>query len=95
MANASRCGDMGSGHDACPPTTVSSCSGNVIIEGSGAARVGDSLVSHGCLVHPNHGRTISSGSSNVIVNNSPLARIGSSIDCGGALIEGASSVQTS
>ena len=92
---ASRLGDTGLGHDACPPTTVSSCSPNVIIEGRGAARIGDSLVSHGCRVHPNHGRTIVSGSPNVIVNNSPLARISSSIDCGGELIEGASTVETS
>lgn len=54
-----RLGDTDTGHDACPGTVLVSASTNVIINGKGAGRVGDSYAPHGCIVHPEHIQRIS------------------------------------
>lgn len=46
---ATRLGDTDTGHDACPGTVLVSSSTNVIINGKGAGRVGDSYAPHGCI----------------------------------------------
>ena len=46
---ATRLGDTDTGHDACPGTVLVSASTNVIINGKGAGRVGDSYSPHGCI----------------------------------------------
>ena len=48
MPKATRLGDNDTGHDACPPTALVTASANVIINGKGAGRVGDSYAPHGC-----------------------------------------------
>lgn len=92
MPNATRLGDMDTGHDACAPTALISASSNVIINGKGAGRVGDSYAAHGCVVHPSHSGTIASGSTTVFINGKPAGRIGNSVSCGGSVAEGSGDV---
>lgn len=92
MALVCRLTDIDTGHDECPPTAVTSASSNVIIEGEGAARVGDSLASHGCVIHVTHGRSIVTGDTTVIVNGRKLAKVGSAISCGGTMASHAATV---
>ena len=92
MPNATRLGDMDTGHDACAPTVLISASSNVIINGKGAGRVGDSYAAHGCVVHPSHSGTIASGSTTVFINGKPAGRIGDSVSCGGSVAEGSGDV---
>ena len=92
MPNATRLGDMDTGHDACAPTALISASSNVIINGKGAGRVGDSYAAHGCVVHPSHSGTIASGSTTVFINGKPTGRIGDSVSCGGSVAEGSGDV---
>lgn len=92
MPNATRLGDIDTGHDACAPTALISASSNVFINGKGAGRVGDSYAAHGCVVHPSHSGTIASGSSTVFINGKPAGRIGDSVSCGGSVAEGSGDV---
>lgn len=92
MPNATRLGDMDTGHDACAPTALISASSNVIINGKGAGRVGDSYAAHGCVVHPSHSGTIASGSTTVFINGKPAGRISDSVSCGGSVAEGSGDV---
>lgn len=92
MPNATRLGDIDTGHDACAPTALISASSNVIINGKGAGRVGDSYAAHGCVVHPSHSGTIASGSTTVFINGKPAGRIGDSVSCGGSVAEGSGDV---
>ena len=77
---ATRLGDTDTGHDACPGTVLVSSSTNVIINGKGAGRVGDSYAPHGCIVHPSHTAHINSGSRTVFINSLAAARVGDVID---------------
>lgn len=92
MSNATRLGDLDTGHDACPPTGLITASSNVFINGKGAGRVGDSYAAHGCIVHPSHSGVVASGSSSVFINGQPAARIGDSVSCGGTVAEGSPNV---
>ena len=92
MSNATRLGDLDTGHDACPPTALNSASTNVFINGKGAGRVGDSYVAHGCVKHPSHSGVIASGSSSVFINGRAAGRIGDAVSCGGSVAEGSSNV---
>lgn len=89
---ATRLGDADTGHDACPGTALVSASLDVIINGKGAGRVGDSYAPHGCIAHPPHTAHIASGSSTVFINGRPAARVGDSIDCGGSVAVGSPDV---
>lgn len=89
---ATRLGDADTGHDACPGTALVSASSDVIINGKGAGRVGDSYAPHGCIVHPSHTAHIISGSSMVFINGLAAARVGDSIDCGGSVAVGSPDV---
>ena len=92
MSNATRLGDLDTGHDACPPTALVSASTNVFINGKGAGRVGDSYAAHGCVNHPSHSGVIASGSSSVFINGRAAGRIGDAVSCGGSVAEGSSNV---
>ena len=61
MPKATRLGDNDTGHDACGPTALVTASTDVIINGKGAGRVGDSYAPHGCIAHPTHSGVIASG----------------------------------
>ena len=92
MPSATRLNDLNTGHDACPPTALVSASSNVIINGKGAGRVGDSYAAHGCIVHSPHSGIIASGSSTVFINGQAAGRIGDSVSCGGSVAEGSGDV---
>ena len=89
---ATRLNDKNSGHDNCPPTTLSTASNNVLINGKGAGRVGDSYKIHSCKDHPSHQGIISTGSASVFINGKNAGRVGDSVSCGGSVVEGSSNV---
>lgn len=92
MPKAARMGDIGSGHGCFPPTSITAGSPNVSIEGSPAARLGDSLAPHDCGNCASHGRAIAVGSGSVSINGKPAARVSDAIDCGGVIVSGAGTV---
>jgi len=92
MPGATRLGDKNSGHDSCVPTSLTSGSSNVLINGKPAGRVGDTYSSHGCIAHSSHNDVIASGSGSVFINGLPAARIGDSVSIGGIVVEGSSNV---
>lgn len=92
MSSATRLGDLDTGHDACAPTALVTASTDVIINGKGAGRVGDSYAPHGCINHPTHSGVIASGSSSVYINGKAAGRIGDPVSCGGTVAEGSSNV---
>jgi uncharacterized Zn-binding protein involved in type VI secretion len=80
MPAAARRGDAGVPH--CSGYTIATASADVIINGRGAARVGDVSTSHlrpGGKKCPGHVAPISKGSSSVFINGRPAARVGDSL----------------
>lgn len=92
MLAQTRLGDLDTGHDACPPTALITASSNVLINGRGAGRVGDSYAPHSCPSHPSHSGVIASGSSSVFINGKAAGRIGDPVSCGGSVAEGSQNV---
>ena len=92
MPKATRLGDNDTGHDACAPTALVTASTDVIINGKGAGRVGDSYAPHGCVAPPTQSGVIASGSASVYINGKAAGRIGDSISCGGSVAAGSSNV---
>ena len=92
MPKATRLGDNDTGHDACVPTALVTASTDVIINGKGAGRVGDSYAPHGCVEHQTHSGVIASGSASVYINGKAAGRIGDSVSCGGSVAAGSSNV---
>lgn len=92
MPAQTRLGDVDTGHDACAPTGLVTASPNVLINGKGAGRLGDSYAPHGCVDHPPHSGVISSGSATVFINDKPAGRIGDSVSCGGSVAQGSDNV---
>lgn len=93
MPNATRLGDLNTGHDSCPPTALASASPTVFINGRGAGRQGDSYSPHSCVVHPPHVGAVSGGSSTVFINGKPAARVGDAVSCGGTVMQGSPNVR--
>ena len=92
MPLAATIGSLTSGHSGpFPPTLIAAGSGNVLIVGMPAARVGDVAIPHTRLVLPfdSHQPIISAGSSKVFINGIPAARIGDALQCGGTIATGA------
>lgn len=79
-----------SGHGCWSPTANVNASSNVIINGRGAVRVGDSYVPHYCS-HNLHTPYQASGSGSVIINGKSVARLGDSTTCGAVVMSGVSS----
>ena len=80
MPAAARKGDRCVPH--CSPFNISGGSGTVLINGQGAARVGDAVTPHlrpgrRCSVHT---PSISSGSRSVYIDGKKSARVGSTIE---------------
>lgn len=92
MPASHRLGDNNTGHDACPPVALASASGNVIVNGKGAGRLGDTYTSHSCPAHSQHSGTVASASSTVFINGRGAARIGDSVSCGGTAATGSDNV---
>lgn len=80
MPAAARRGDAGVPH--CSGYTIAGASGDVIINGRGAARIGDSSTVHlkpaGKKCAP-HTASITSGSGSVFINGRPAAYVGSGL----------------
>lgn len=76
MPAVARKGDPGVVH--CSGFNIASASGDVFVNGKGAARVGDSSTNHKLPGSPcpSHTSTISAGSGSVFVNGKALARVG-------------------
>ncbi|MBR2519744.1 MAG: PAAR domain-containing protein [Selenomonadaceae bacterium] len=89
---ATRLGDVCSGHDSCPPRPLVEGSPNVYINGAPAGRVGDMLAAHGCFIHPAHTGVIASGSSKVYINGRPAGRVGDPVSCGSVMAQGSPNV---
>jgi uncharacterized Zn-binding protein involved in type VI secretion len=89
---AARLHDLGSGHMCYPPHDVIKASENVIINGQGAARDGDELNKHCCLIDCHDKGTIKATSSTVLINGMKAGRIGDRVTCGGAMMTGSSNV---
>lgn len=90
--NATRLGDLNSGHDNCPPRQLITASENVFVNGRGCGRVGDQYSSHSCLEHPPHSDYIASGSSTVFINGIAAGRIGDAVAIGGSVMTGSENV---
>jgi len=80
-------GDKDTGHPGSGPTPVITASGDVVVNGKGAARKGDKLKKH----HKGT-RVIVSGSGSVLINGKPAARVTDAINCGGVMIQGSGNV---
>jgi uncharacterized Zn-binding protein involved in type VI secretion len=88
---ASRLGDVHSGHSCFAVTKSVSASSNVIINGKGALRSGDSYVPHKCGPS-SHTPVQQEGSSTVIINGKKCARLGDATACGAKLMVGSTNV---
>lgn len=89
---ATRLGDVCSGHDACPPRPLVEGSPNVFINGISAGRQGDLLSAHGCLIHPPHTGVIAQGSTTVFINGRGAGRVGDAVSCGSVMAQGSPNV---
>ena len=93
MPAVARKGDAGVVH--CSGYTIATGSPDVFINGTPAARVGDTSTSHlrpgspGCNPHVS---TISAGSSSVFVNGMPLARVGDPLTACTTIAQGSGDV---
>lgn len=80
MAAVARIGDSVSTHHGCAAaTTIATGSSDVLIDGIGAARVGDVTAVHaytGRYCEVPHTYTLSSGSGTVFINGKALLRVG-------------------
>lgn len=92
MPAVTRVGDNNTGHDACPPTALSSGSPNVNVNGIPVGRVGDPYNPHGCLVHVPHVGNIAAGAPHVFINGKAAGRIGDPVSCGGSVAVGSPNV---
>lgn len=95
MASAARIGDSILPHDCWSGGVISSGSGDVLINGKPAARIGDSGTPHTWTCpdsKPPHGVVISSGSGSVLINGKPAARIGDGTACGSSISAGSGNV---
>lgn len=92
MPAVTRVGDNNTGHDACPPTALSSGSPDVFVNGIPAGRVGDSYNPHGCPAHVPHVGNIAAGAPHVFINGKAAGRIGDPVTCGGSVAVGSSNV---
>jgi len=93
MPGAARLGDSCTGHGCWPSRTNNQASDDVIINGLGAHRIGDTWNAHTCPAIPEtHASTQAVGSSSVFVNGKALARIGDGVACGSFVATGSSNV---
>ncbi len=92
MPAATRQNDCCTGHDSCAPTPLTGCSPNVLINGRGAGRLGDSYSAHGCVTHLSHQDVIAAGSSTVSINGLPAGRVGDAVTLAGTVRDGSGNV---
>lgn len=88
---AGRLNDTQSGHGCFPPSNCVTGSGNVVINGKPAMRVGDKFVTH-CCGPKCHPPVLANGSATVKTNGKPAGRLGDSTGCGGKVMVGSGNV---
>lgn len=95
MPGMVRLGDLLAPHGCWTPHNMASGSGNVLINGLPACKLGDSTTIH-CepcnVAHPCHNSVQSAGSGTVLVNGVPAARVGDSVACGSTNANGSGNV---
>lgn len=91
MPPVTRLADVCTGHGCFPSRANCGASGDVIVNGRGAHRVGDPYPSH-CCGPSCHSGNAASGSGTVFVNGRPLVRIGDAVSCGGSSATGSGDV---
>lgn len=87
-----RLGDSSTGHGCFPPKSNVAASGNVLVNGIGAHRVGDAWAVHCGGICGCHDSVAAAGSGSVMVNGMPVARVGDSISCGCSCAAGSGNV---
>ena len=92
MAGAARLNDQNNGACTAPPSTINSGSGNVIINGRGAARLGDTCAPHARPNQPAHTPSVSVASATVLINGRGAARLGDAVGCGSTISTGSGNV---
>lgn len=90
-AAVARIGDPAIGHPSYDQTAITSGSGNVMAEGIGVARVGDTCSTH-TDGNSSHAPSLAGGSGTVMVNGVPMCRVGDMTDCSSAILSGAGTV---
>jgi uncharacterized Zn-binding protein involved in type VI secretion len=82
MPGIARLGDGDTGHGTYAPDVVTAASGDVLVNGTGAARSGDAHGVHANTVKPYdvHGAVCGAGSGTVLINGRSAFRIGDSVD---------------
>lgn len=88
--NASRVGDMCTGHGCFAPRPSLTGSDNVFINTIPAHRVGDVWKEHSCV--STHDSTLAQGSATVFVNGVSLGRVGDLVACGSTIATGSDNV---
>ena len=95
MPAAARLSDPIAPHGCWSGGVISGASGDVLINGIPAARLGDPGTPHSWICPkppPPHGVTISAGSGTVLINGKPAARVGDSTGCGTVISGGSGTV---
>lgn len=92
MPQATRLGDMSTGHDSCASRALVTASTNVNINGIPAGRNSDQYAAHGCDAHSTHQDSVSGGSATVFINGLSVARVGDSVSIGGTVASGSDNV---
>lgn len=87
-----RLGDLSKGHPPFPPTPNDKASTNVLVNGKGVHREGDTWKKHCTPSNSCHIGKLKKGSSTVFVNGKPVARSGDPIDCGDYADKGSTNV---
>ena len=93
MPSLSRKTDTASDHAGFPPTTATTGSGDVEVNGLPALRVGDAFADHSKPGSPPHPRSLAAGSPTVFINGLPAGRVGDAVDCGGTVVTGSPDVE--
>ena len=91
MRGVSFVGATDTGHGCFPPRPSTSGSGDVLVNGIGVLREGDSWAVH-CCGSSCHDSVQQEGSATVFANGKALARIGDAVACGSVVAEGSDNV---
>jgi len=92
MSAMTRIGDALSGHGCWPGHAIAEGSGNVFVNGIGAARAGDSSTPHTCPPIPETHSGVMVGSNSVFVNGRSAQKVGDGVSCGSTQASGSSNV---
>lgn len=92
MANCSHITSISTGHGPWPSRVTREGSPNVLVNGNGVHRLGDSWPIHCNSTGQCHAGSTNKASSTVLANGKGIARVGDSIDCGDVISTGSINV---